>query len=128
MSSNSLLLVEDPRVSSKIFFPRKTIRSSHPNSIIIKSNTYLNTDNERTSIELACFYYKVESSHEVLDAISNRLKLINSKKTLVFFHGNGELAEDHTWGAFKQSLIDSVNILFVEYRGYGSSTGYVYCC
>lgn len=42
--------------------------------------------------------------------------------SLLFFHGNGEIAEDYAF--FADQFLDSgVNCAFVDYRGYGFSTG-----
>jgi len=44
-------------------------------------------------------------------------------KTLVHFHGNGEIVADYDDG-YLESLADlGVNVLMVEYRGYGGSQG-----
>ncbi len=44
-------------------------------------------------------------------------------KTLVHFHGNGEIVADYDDG-YLDSLVDiGVNVLMVEYRGYGDSEG-----
>ena len=45
-------------------------------------------------------------------------------KTLVHFHGNGEIVDDYLGSFVKQVLACGCNCLLVEYRGYGRSTGY----
>jgi alpha-beta hydrolase superfamily lysophospholipase len=44
-------------------------------------------------------------------------------KTLVHFHGNGEIVADYDDGYVDSLLSLGVNVLMVEYRGYGSSGG-----
>jgi len=44
-------------------------------------------------------------------------------KTLVHFHGNGEIVDDYLGSFVKQILDCGCNCLLVEYRGYGRSTG-----
>lgn len=43
--------------------------------------------------------------------------------TLLHFHGNGETIADYVDGDFHQFYQLGVNVVFVEYRGYGRSTG-----
>lgn len=43
--------------------------------------------------------------------------------TLVHFHGNGETVADYVPGLAQAFAGTGCNILFVEYRGYGASTG-----
>jgi pimeloyl-ACP methyl ester carboxylesterase len=44
-------------------------------------------------------------------------------KTLVHFHGNGEIVADYDDGYVDSLLSLGVNVLMVEYRGYGASQG-----
>ncbi len=44
-------------------------------------------------------------------------------KTLVHFHGNGEIVSDYDDGYTDSLLALGVNVLMVEYRGYGASEG-----
>jgi pimeloyl-ACP methyl ester carboxylesterase len=43
--------------------------------------------------------------------------------TLLYFHGNGELAAEYAAGRADFFLDMGVNVCFAEYRGYGASTG-----
>lgn len=45
-----------------------------------------------------------------------------SKPTIVYFHGNGEVASDHDDVASHYSLAGT-NLLVIEFRGYGTSNG-----
>ncbi len=44
-------------------------------------------------------------------------------KTLIHFHGNGEIVDDYLGPFVEQVLAGGCNCLLVEYRGYGRSTG-----
>lgn len=44
-------------------------------------------------------------------------------RTLVHFHGNGEIVSDYDDGYVDSLLSLGVNVLMVEYRGYGASQG-----
>lgn len=62
---------------------------------------------ETNGVRLACYH---EAPH-------------SDAKTLIHFHGNGEIVPDYV-SDFTSALVDlGVNIFFAEYRGYGSSTG-----
>jgi hypothetical protein len=44
--------------------------------------------------------------------------------TVLYFHGNGELAAEYSKGGYAEFFLDmGVNICFAEYRSYGASTG-----
>lgn len=81
-------------ISSKYFYPKY---SSFTNPCYIKSD----------NTQLACYYHKAD----------------NPKKTIVFFHGNGEVVSDYI-GYFDLKIENlGCSILFAEYRGYGLSSG-----
>lgn len=44
-------------------------------------------------------------------------------KTLIHFHGNGEIVDDYLGPFVEQVLASGCNCLLAEYRGYGRSTG-----
>lgn len=48
---------------------------------------------------------------------------IGATRTLVHFHGNGEIVSDYEDGYLKSVAALGVNLLMVEYRGYGGSGG-----
>lgn len=81
-------------ISSKYFYPEY---SSFLNPFYIKN---YNT-------QLACYYHQIN----------------NPKKTIIFFHGNGEVVSDYI--GYFDLKIESLgcSILFAEYRGYGLSSG-----
>ncbi len=54
--------------------------------------------------KLACYYFSVP----------------NAKKTIIHFHGNGEGVSDYIYSPLR---LLGCNVLFAEYRGYGTSTG-----
>ncbi len=94
MSASSSML-DHPIVSSRYFFPRRT---PFPDPYWVKADD---------GGKLACYYHAVHP-----DA-----------KTVVYFHGNGEVVADYlpdfaTWIAQAGH-----NLLLAEYRGYGMSDG-----
>ena len=88
------LLLNSDKVSKKYFYPR-----------------YANFENphyvESGANKLACYYHKIE----------------NPKKTIVYFHGNGEVVSDYIDLFVPKVEALGCSILFAEYRGYGLSTG-----
>jgi len=54
--------------------------------------------------KLACYYFSVP----------------NAKQTIIHFHGNGEGVSDYIYSPLR---LLGCNVLFSEYRGYGTSTG-----
>jgi len=96
-------------VSRKFFFPRKAEEGLEEQSLrrVIPC---------KDGTELVCYYHN-EKRHP-------------HPKTLVHFHGNGELALSHVnclddpIPSIFSCLKDlQLNVLFVEYRGYNASTG-----
>ena len=89
------LILNHPLISQRYFFPRH---------VSLSDPTWIESNEER----LACWFYKIHPSPH---------------PTLVHFHGNGEVVAD--WIDFFQSLAKQlgINLLLVEYRGYGESTG-----
>ena len=89
------LLLNSNKVSNRYFYPRySNFENPH----------YVESGNN----QLACYYHKIE----------------NPKKTIIHFHGNGEVVSDYLSLSFA-SQIEALgcSILFAEYRSYGLSTG-----
>jgi hypothetical protein len=61
----------------------------------------------RGDARLACSYHEIDPE----------------AKTLVHFHGNGEIVDDYLGPFVEQILACGCNCLLAEYRGYGRSTG-----
>jgi len=82
-------------ISQRYFYPRY---ESFENPYFVQSGDNI----------LACYYHKVD----------------NPRKTIIYFHGNGEVVADYT--NFLEKKIETrlgCSVLFAEYRGYGLSTG-----
>ena len=94
--SNSSTILDHSIVSSRYFFPQ---RVPIPNPYWVGA-----ADGSR----LACYYQAVNP-----DA-----------KTVVYFHGNGEVVADYVPGFSEWMARAGHNLLLAEYRGYGMSTGY----
>lgn len=105
--------LEDPQVCSKIFFPRKSKR-------IISERTAIITSGD---VELVCFHDTVPVP--LLQYLKSFFSATTATPTVLFFHGNGELVDDYVLTYTAELLDIGVNAFFAEYRGYGSSTGYV---
>ena len=88
-------ILDHPIVSSRYFFPR---RESIPEPYWVEA-----TDGSR----LACYYQAVHP-----DA-----------KTVVYFHGNGEVVADYLPSFPEWITRAGCNVLLAEYRGYGMSSG-----
>ncbi|MBM4258366.1 MAG: alpha/beta hydrolase [Deltaproteobacteria bacterium] len=93
--SNASKILDHPLVSSRYFFPR---REAFPEPYWVEA-----ADGSR----LACYYQAVNP-----DA-----------KTVIYFHGNGEVVADYL-PSFPEWLVRAgCNVLLAEYRGYGMSSG-----
>ncbi len=88
------MLLDHPIIASRYFFPR---REAPPDPFWV----------ETPAGRLACHYARV---HE--DA-----------RTLVHFHGNGEVVADYVPWLVEPLCALGVNVLFAEFRGYGASDG-----
>jgi len=88
------LLLNSEKVSKIYFYPRYSN---------FKQPYYV----ESGDSTLACYYHKIE----------------NPKKTIIHFHGNGEVVSDYFDSFISQIEALECNILFAEYRQYGLSTG-----
>jgi len=88
------LLLNNNKISKKYFYPRY---SSFKTPYYVKSGEN----------KLACYYHKIE----------------NPKKTIIYFHGNGEVVSDYIDLFVPKVEALGCSILFAEYRGYGISTG-----
>ncbi|SFV52690.1 hypothetical protein MNB_SV-12-31 [hydrothermal vent metagenome] len=88
-------ILKHEAISKRYFYPSY---QSFENPYYVKSG-----DNS-----LACYYHKID----------------NPRKTIIYFHGNGEVVADYV--DFFENKIEKLlgcSILFAEYRGYGLSTG-----
>lgn len=94
--ANSSTALDSPIVSSRYFFPRK-VAFSDPYWVEAADGS-----------RLACYYHVVHP-----DA-----------KTVVYFHGNGEVVSDYLPDFPGWIARAGCNCLLAEYRGYGMSTGY----
>ncbi|MGE0684309.1 MAG: alpha/beta hydrolase [Candidatus Binatia bacterium] len=94
--ANVSSILDHPIVSSRYFFPR---RASLPAPYWVEA-----VDDTR----LACYYQAVHP-----DA-----------KTVVYFHGNGEVVSDYLPDFPEWIARAGCNCLLAEYRGYGMSTGH----
>jgi uncharacterized protein len=95
-------VLDNPMITNVLFYPQTISRDYVPE----------NENGEILSIpagegSLGAYYYHPHKN----------------AKTMLFFHGNGELMTDYLYG-FHQSIEHfGVNFLVVDYRGYGLSTG-----
>lgn len=87
-------ILDHPTISSRYFFPRAGQ---------LENPTWVNVGDYR----LACY-------HEQFDP---------EAKTLVYYHGNGEIVPDYVPEFVDQVREWGLNCLLVEYRGYGESSG-----
>jgi len=90
-----MMLLDHPIISERYFFPRMNSPAAD-----------YRLDVEVDGATLACAWY--DHGH---------------RKTIVHFHGNGEVVAD--WESELAPLVDGIgaNIFFAEYRGYGASSG-----
>ena len=90
-------MMNKDQIINSIFFPRKSMFPKDENDIIINTS-----DGEKIAIR----------------------KFIKNKNsdTIIFFHGNGEIAHDYIDISTFYNHYD-INLIVVDYRGYGLSTG-----
>ena len=88
------MFLDHPIISSRYFFERP----DPPPEIF-----YVTSD----KIRLACWYMAPHPA----------------AKTVVFFHGNGEVVNDYIPWFTNELLSRGLNVFLAEYRGYGASTG-----
>lgn len=88
------MLLAHPIINNSYFFPRAGS---------LEETTWVETGQTR----LAC-YHKAPHPHA---------------KTLVYFHGNGEIVADYIPYISEAFIRLGLNVFFAEYRGYGDSTG-----
>jgi len=94
--TNLTRMINDISISSFFFFPRKASNYESVLEVPCKDGTILK-----------CSFFDRKSSI-----------------TVVHFHGNGEIVPDYYCTGFFEFLQgQNISILFVEYRGYGGSTG-----
>src|SRR5262245_29106479 len=89
------MILDHPLVSRRIFFPRPT--ELNPDLVV----------DVGSGVQLACYVRRGEPRSGIV----------------VHFHGNGELASEYTRVHAGLFLDMGVSVCFVEYRGYGRSTG-----
>ena len=89
-----MTFLDNPLLSQRVFFPRSTDRE--PSHFV-----------DVEGCRIACYWQKPSSE----------------KGTVLHFHGNGELASDYAAYYADIFLSRGLNVCFVEYRGYGLSTG-----
>lgn len=87
-------LLNHPLISQRYFFPRRGFLSE-PFMVEVEG------------AQLACYYHEVDPQ----------------AKTLVHFHGNGEIVDDWLDGFVQAIAHAGLNCFLAEYRGYGRSTG-----
>ena len=94
--------IDRAEINSVLFYPRRNLMALEGDTFVKEISIPLNTG-------------------EVISGI--RADVENSKGSILFFHGNGELASDYIDIA---SIFRQINISFicVDYRGYGNSSGY----
>ncbi|MHA1723598.1 MAG: alpha/beta hydrolase [Promethearchaeota archaeon] len=93
--------IDDPRISSVVFFPRK---APIPNNI--KSHVIPLAFKIHDNITIGGYMYK---------------KDVNLP-TILFFHGNGEIALDYQY-LYHFFFKINVNLAVMDFRGYGHSSG-----
>ncbi len=94
MDDRTASILDSPAISGCYLFPQPRCI---PQPFIVQAN----------GAELACYHHVVDS-----DAF-----------TLVHFHGNGEAVADYVPDLTDELTKLELNLLFVEYREYGGSTG-----
>ena len=95
------LFLDDPRVSNVVFYPRK---SSIPSNLPENVKPLNFKINEEIKIGGYCYIKDLELP------------------TILFFHGNGEIAMDYLY--FHELFFEcDVNLAVADFRGYGHSTG-----
>ncbi len=85
--------------AASIFFPRTDARPAPPGAIDLRIDV-------EPGVEVAARFYAHDPAHP----------------TILYFHGNGEVAADHDDIAPLYSEI-GVNLFVAEFRGYGQSSG-----
>ncbi len=87
-------ILDHPTISERYFFPRP---GPLPETFAIQCD----------GAELACYYHRP----------------LQNARTVIHFHGNGEVVADYLGGYIASFEAIGLNCLMVEYRGYGSSGG-----
>lgn len=98
--------LDTPRIINNLFFVRKTPPNSNPYKDVYDGTIPVEDDSDDRDIELGYRLYLHRKDTPVL----------------MFFHGNGEIANDYDDIAPYYHLC-GVSLLIVDYRGYGWSTG-----
>ena len=92
-------IVDRPEILQLLFYPRKDWEP--PPSHVVDYVIPVDED-----VSVSCRFYSCNS-----DA-----------PTILYFHGNGEIASDYNWTAPAYTSV-GINLFVADYRGYGSSTG-----
>lgn len=88
------MILDHPIVNEYLFFPRSTT---------VEPSLFVEVEDAR----IACYLHQP----------------FPEAGTILYFHGNGELASEYATNFADLFLSMGVNICFVDYRGYGMSTG-----
>ena len=98
---SDLRFLDNPEITSIVFYPRKQLTD-----VIETSTIYSISFNITESVSIVGRFYLASKT----------------APTLLFFHGNGEVAFDYDFiGPTYQQL--GINLFVADYRGYGRSTG-----
>ncbi len=95
------MFLDDPRISSVVFYPRQTPVPTFHEKFIKTLNFKIDDD-----ISIGGVLYLKEKT----------------LPTILMFHGNGEIAEDYEY-FYKNFHAINVNLAVADFRGYGFSTG-----
>jgi alpha-beta hydrolase superfamily lysophospholipase len=88
------MILDDPMIGGRIFYPRRT--QLEPNLVV-----------DVGGAQLGCYRYEP----------------CPGAGTVLYFHGNGELAAEYATHFVEVFRVLGTNVCFAEYRGYGKSTG-----
>ncbi len=95
------MFLDDPRISSVVFYPRQT-----PVPTFTEKN-------------IKTLNFKIDDEISIGGVLYLKEKTL---PTILMFHGNGEIAEDYEY--FYKNFHDiNVNLSVADFRGYGFSTG-----
>lgn len=100
----SFSMIDDPLVTQILFYPRKTTKP-------------INLPEHIQTLE-----FEIHDSVIIGGMVFTKDK---SLPTVLLFHGNGEIAEDYQY-FYKMYHACNLNLVVVDYRGYGFSSGRPY--
>lgn len=114
-----MCFLDTPAIRSLMFFPRK--QPVDPVEFSSFSNTHITKPFDikaHGGVTLHCYVHQAVKPTELSD---------NTPLWVVYFHGNGELAQEYvTFKSAPSPLLFAalgLSVIFVEYRGYGGSGG-----